>query len=70
MPTSFAYAIVNPSCSLFYQIDLKHINKQTTKIMGQKRVKREPYTKNFQLLKQFMTMKKHHLICHPKKKIS
>ena len=47
MPTSFAYAIVNPSCSLFYQIDLKHINKQTTKIMGQKRVKREPYTKNF-----------------------
>ena len=43
MPLEIAFTHVNRP--LIYQIELKHIIKQITKIMGQSRVKIEPYYK-------------------------
>ena len=45
MPSEIGFT--HTDLPLFYRIDLKYINKQITKIMGQSRVKREPYDKKF-----------------------
>ena len=47
MPFSFASALVNLNCPLFYETDLDHMNNQTIKIMHKNRANREPYGKTF-----------------------
>ena len=64
MPYEIALTYID--LPLFYNVDLDHIVKQISKIMGQNRVTREPYDKEILISKKYITMKKHHLFCYQK----